>query len=723
MAAVTGKLEVEFVPGSGTWVDLSSRMVSMDITHPRSGSGIAPSPTTLVAVLQDHPDASGFSPLNPESPAAAYYPNLKRDRRVRGSAVYGGGPTTTLRFSGWADTWVPDAANGEADKSTVTLTASCVISRYARRQVLSEYGETLVALALVDYWPYGESADATTLRGIASDAIIPAATVITTAAGQGTLSLSKPDSVILVDGSATLSRGAPTMPSPVILHRLRAGQTIARVSAWIRLEQDLVGSDDDVMGVYNAAGGVVWRLVAAVSGGNIVWQIIDSSSTVAMSWNTGSPRDDTWHWFSMIPFSAGANLEVQVRDKAIIDRLVMAGAMASDARVGAYLVVGGRMNPLLLGKQSNTVQGSISSVYVQYGSEGPASYSDRSSTYPVWKGNDRSTMISSYTTATDAIVGGGLGAGTLDLTAVRLTGSGPTALDCWIEHQATTGGVLTTLPSGRRQWTTALNLRPTTVALTLDASADLHMPAGGWQQIHDERPTRVTVSSPAGQVTVIDSATEALTGLTLEGPALDTAAGSIDVAKNAGAWLIAAAGARISSVGVDATLTATDKTAAIMALNPGDRVRVSGLPTSYGGVSYMDFYATGWVETYVADGNLCQFIFDTDPADSPPEMRFDDAEYGRMALDAGATVTGGTCVGNTGTGTVIITTTSPLTTTGGEYSMDLDWNGERVTVSVPGGSTSPQTVTVTARGVAPSVARVHATGESVDIWHAWTFGL
>jgi hypothetical protein len=53
--------------------------------------------------------------------------------------------------------------------------------------------------------------------------------------------------------------------------------------------------------------------------------------------------------------------------------------------------------------------------------------------------------------------------------------------------------------------------------------------------------------------------------------------------------------------------------------------------------------------------------------------------------------------------------------------MDLNINGERVTVSsAPGGSTSPQTVTIV-RGVAPTVARAHTAGDAVDVWDADCF--
>ena len=55
------------------------------------------------------------------------------------------------------------------------------------------------------------------------------------------------------------------------------------------------------------------------------------------------------------------------------------------------------------------------------------------------------------------------------------------------------------------------------------------------------------------------------------------------------------------------------------------------------------------------------------------------------------------------------------------WPSDLDWNGEIITCSAPGGSTSPQTLTVTARGVDASVARSHSAGEVIDVAYAATF--
>jgi hypothetical protein len=724
--AITAKLEVEFVPGSGTFVDLSDRCASMEIVHPRAGADGRAAPTTLTAVIDNYPDATGFCPLTPGSPTAVRYPNVVRDRRVRGWATADTGSTWN-RFNGWADTWIPDMNTGDPGSSTVTLTASCVLSRYARRQLISEYGEALTRLTLSDYWPYSEDSDATLVRGIAVDATVPDGIVVPPIGGGGSIAFQKPDAGILVDGSAEFARGdgSLTSASPVILHRLRAGQSIVRVSAWIKLAVDPAGANDDVLSLYRDDGTEVWRLLAANTAGTITWQLINGTGAVATSWNTGVPRDDSWHWVSILPFDSGGAdaIALAVRDRSIPDRIVASAFFpVADPHFGEWLTVGGHMAPTRKGKQSNTLQGSVSSLHVQYGTDAPASWSALSAANVVITGVERAAHLFTTAASVDAIVGAGVGGSDADTTPVMLTNAPATLLDAWNEHAATVGGILSTLPDGRRRWAVPSVARPVAVALTLDASADLHMPAGGWVGLHDERPTRVTAASPAGSVTAIDTVTEAATGLRLEGPSLQLSAGRIDVARSRAAWVMAARGERLSSFGLDAALTAADKTGAIMALRPGDRIRVEGLPSSYMGLSYVDAYASGWRESYTDDRGVT-FTFDTDPADDPPEAKFDDAEYARFGMDTTSTVTGGTCVGTTATGTVIITTTSPLTTTGGEFTLDLDWAGERITVSGVGGGTSPQTATVTARGVAPTVARVHATGDTVNLWHAATFAL
>jgi hypothetical protein len=141
------------------------------------------------------------------------------------------------------------------------------------------------------------------------------------------------------------------------------------------------------------------------------------------------------------------------------------------------------------------------------------------------------------------------------------------------------------------------------------------------------------------------------------------------------------------------------------------------------GYTYSDHFIQGWSEQYISTSSA--WSLDIAAADAPPEGEFDSASYGRWSADGTMSVTGGTALGTTATGTIIVTAnpgTPTFTTAAGDWPMDLDWNGERVTVTAaPAGSTSPQTLTITARGVAPSVARAHVAGEQIDVWTAATF--
>jgi hypothetical protein len=64
-----------------------------------------------------------------------------------------------------------------------------------------------------------------------------------------------------------------------------------------------------------------------------------------------------------------------------------------------------------------------------------------------------------------------------------------------------------------------------------------------------------------------------------------------------------------------------------------------------------------------------------------------------------------------------------LTLDAGQYPLYLDWDGEAVRIDAPpGGSTSPQTVTIAARAQQNTAAQVHVSGEAVDLYHAAVFG-
>lgn len=734
MPAVSAIVAVEFVPGSGTYVDLSARVTSIQIIRPRTAPATATQPTTFEITFLNHPataaevatwgtGVAGACPLSPDSPLGAFWPNVTRDRRFKITYTWNAGANTSVRGQGWVDVWVPDAGSNPPGSATVSMTGSCVLSQYARRRVLSIFGEESLRGTDADYWPYNDGADATKLAGRATAGNpdpLPAELILPGVNNTGSATLSAPDGGHVTDGQWEFTRGDPSGPSPVVLHTLR-GSTVGTLSFFVKLSVDPAGLTDDIMAGYDASGVRIWRFVASLSGGIISYQLQNDLGSVETQYNSGAGRDDGWRYFHLGFASTYVDMWTAKKGSTEILGFGHFGVFTVDPRAIKYITVGGHMPPNRKTKQTNTLQGGVSSLAVQY-STGFEMAPLCVPSIPLvgWTVMQR---ILNYGLAIDALVGGSSNGALNDTTPVMLTnGANLTLLDLVNEHAITVGGRISTLPSGLRSWRQASETRPTTVALTLQAEQDLHAPAGGWMGLKADKPSRVTVTSPVGQITQIDTVAEALTGTAAEGPSVASAAGSTAVAQSIAGRVLSASGVRLSSFGVDVTSTSTDKLTTIMALVPGDRLQITNLPSSLVGFTTVDAYASGWTETFNTGEQSVYFVFDTDPADDPIEAVWDSADSSRWGMGT-ATVTGGTCIGNTGTGTVIITTTAgnELTTTGGEYPMDLNWSGETITVSGVGGGTSPQTATVTARGVSPSVARSHPTGDTIDVFHAFTW--
>ena len=716
---------------NGAWIDVSAHVETRDgvvITRPGGEPGSALEPTTLQLTLRNAPDpVTGVSPWTPDNQLSPYYPFFTRDVLIR--YTYTRGANSWTRFLGWVDSIEPDFGDGSPATFTVRVTASDVMSRWARRSMLSEYGERLLWAAgtnPVDYWPMDDAADAVVLRNVGSG--VTAKVFAPKSAAKGTLELAAPDSQVLIDGAGTATRGDGNANAPVVMARLQ-DLPVRRVSAWVRLDADPLGYDDLFTG-WTSSGDLIWRFGPYLDPGtgHVEWQFHSDTSTTAspvFAWGTDAPRDDSWRWVSLIFYGSPSNaVGLAVRDKYTPDELVVPGIVtAFDARATDYLVAGGNMSPAARGKQTNTVQATYGGVYVQYtpgpNDAIPASTSQYGAAGELLTARDRAELLEQYGRPYDILTGGLIGWGDTDDTPVMLVpAKGRTLLDLWTEHRDTVGGVVLTQPNGRPRLRVAAQARPATVALTLSVADDLNMGSGGFAWRKREKPTRVTATSPAGSYVAIDSAAEA-TGLRLDGPDLATAAGTEAVAASAASAVLAGSGrARATAFGLDPRLSVADVWASLMGLLPGDRLQLTDLPAGVFGHTVEDVYAVGWVETYGGDDPLSvQFVFDAVPADDPAEAVWDTARWAMG--DGAATITGGTAVGSTGTGTVVITSTSPLTTAAGEYPLDLDWLGERVTVgSAPASATSPQTCTLTARGVGGTVARVHAAGEAVDIYGA-----
>lgn len=252
---------------------------------------------------------------------------------------------------------------------------------------------------------------------------------------------------------------------------------------------------------------------------------------------------------------------------------------------------------------------------------------------------------------------------------------------------------------------------PLTPLLTIDSEADAAgLPVAKFSD--DLRPTRVPVTYGYGKsasIVAIDAVAETTAPVGRRKDASPLATTLLDSQMTKAftigfARMLHTSRTRFTTLSLDLLTPTTDYTSTILstagnlgALYPTQRIRVN-VPSVLFGSSTKDYYVYGWTETYGHD--VARIDMDLEPA-------------------CVATVTGGTCVGNTSTGTVIITSDSPFTTVAQAYPMDFDWAGERITLSTPGGATSPQTFTCTARGVTGGTAAAsHSSGTSIDAWIA-----
>jgi hypothetical protein len=301
----------------------------------------------------------------------------------------------------------------------------------------------------------------------------------------------------------------------------------------------------------------------------------------------------------------------------------------------------------------------------------------------------------------------------VDSTRACVTGQTNTmnALQALQAIQAGNGGIVWARTDGTVLLMHPDALYPLSPLCTVDSEGDAGSSIGAaaataaitTKRSGDTRPTRITITSPATSVTAIDTVAEA-TGLSRSMSVTTMNATPADALSVGWSYMACSNANRLTQLSIDLVSASTDWTSTLLSTSgttgnlwPTQRLRVK-VPSAVFGVSTKDVFVQGWTLTM-------------------------DAETATLAIDCSAatsaTVTGGTCVGNTSTGTVIITSDRTWTTVAQAYPMDLDWSGERITVSAPGGSSSPQTFTVTARGVTGGTAATsHSSGTSIDVWHA-----
>jgi hypothetical protein len=685
------KAEIEFV--AGAWTDVSS-YVSGDVTigvgRPTPYDQVAPTEVTLML-------HSGDGRFIPENSSGPYYPNVRTGVRVRISLVKAG--VTYVRATVYATAFELDFPGASAADAVVTVTAYDALSIMGSRIMRDYWTEKIFYLTRAA----GSWAESYRLASSLAGGVTATADVyvegLAAASGTATATIdSEAPAMTFADSETygTTSEGTLLIPS----NRVPATSgpshwDVLRVVPHTSPQTFGIG-----VSLHNTwdINSTWWEYICAgyISGSftfYMAWTWTSGSpSTIGLHLRNSGGTDIAYTTFSTVGEFASVEFRMNQTTNTSMDWVVNGSTLATmtscDVRNMTRMDIGG-----------------CSSVYIDYAyAQGFRNSTSLSATHRSQTGQTLGAMLTAFQNAVSDISASFAVAGSDNGRSVyQGYWSGMTALNVARMLCLSAGGFVWARTDGTVLFVLADTASPLTPLLTFDLDYD----AQGMPTVllsDDTRPTRVTVTTPVGSVTAIDSVSEAVAPAgRRKDQSISTLttsdADSLDIA-----WsrMLSTSRSRFAEVTIDLMAASTDFTATLLstsgttgALFPTQRVRVNVASTLFG-VPSKDLRIYGWTETY-------------------------NQEEASIRLDCTAamvaTVTGGTCVGGTGTGTIIVTTDAPLPTSTQAYPLDFDWAGERITCSAPGGATSPQTFTCTARGVTGGTAATsHASGTSIDAW-------
>lgn len=721
-------LEIEFT--AGVWTDVGASTDSAVIRRGRDSQFTDIQPGTLTFTLENIDGT-----FTPDNPLSTYYPNLVEGKRIRCRVTKSA--TTYTRFLGKIASIDP-RLDGDLAKSTTTIVAKDALGQLQDMNLRSALTMQVLSLNPVAFYPLDEPAGATKASNVVPGSAAPALAVRSTGRG-GSLVFGDSGSGPGVDGqTAPRFTAADAQNGWYLLSESDfAYATIGNLSfeCWFAAdEQAAAGSvDDHVIAMLETKR----NAASAVAADDYVFLYYKTDHFTA----TDPVDEGHGGAHSSNAYGSGAFLGVDqhIADGAlhhlvytestsagiVTQKLYVDGSLWAtntyltsalppvDLKLlqvgGQYGVTGYRFNGVVAGVAVYTGALSAGQVADNYAAGMPVAAGDtldrQLSRLTAWTGI---TIVLDTPSGRAAVLGKTLDRSGLDVLLEIVRGESG-----YVYHDYIADQVVVRHRS---------SVRKTTVALTVDAIADMD----GEPTFVRNSADRVAIGlgkSPTSTQTAIDATLEA---------AIGPVTGEVDTTLGDDVELQSVASDRISrgrdvalrvkGITVDLMTAQNDLYASFFALLPGDRIRVGSVPTSHLGVTRKDGYAQGWTETIATDGYVVDL--DLSDADGLTEGVWDTARW--AFGDGVCTVTGGTAVGGTGTGTITLTWAAAvaLSTVAGNYPMDFNWNGERVTVTAaPAGGTSPRTLTITARGVAPTVARVHSAGEPIDVWDAGRWAL
>jgi len=717
VTAVT--VEVELTAGS--WTDISTYLatengVTCSYAMPQYGEAGAPSQATLVLRNDD----GRFTPDNPTSP---YAPEWGRGKRMRITVTKG---SARQVFIGAIITLTLAFPSGTSGTSQVTVGAVDGLAALGRRTMRSAWAEHIQweaadASVTADVWPLDLDASARSLPAIDNDAI-PASVIDSTIGGDGesgTLTAGGSADGIYLDGSVQVGSGqyvdkygAGDLTGPVLRVQPRSTSRVM-TQFWFRSSvqpSDILSGLMTICGL-RSGGAAVADVALYVHASTDVGLLLSNPNTggTLILGVTGGMNDSAWHSVTLRQSSTSVFLDIDGVERG---STTMDLSTVDEATYGGRIEIGGT-----LGKNVEGYLGDLAGI--AWIGTVLTDLDDYARPGTTWSLQSRWIDLGSWAgTALVAIPG--TVTGTDNRTVGHTPTAGRTVLDVAQELARTAGGCVWIPPvTGIPTLVTYDTLHPGTasLALTLEADDSLDVGEPVWADSVDEAPTRVTASSPAGPGLAVDAAAEA--GGERRDATVDTCAPSATDAGSVAAMVLAeSTDLRLRSIGLDLASAQNDLYAAVLSATPGILVSVAGVDSGVCGVSATDGLLREWQITF--DRDSTRVVLGLAP--SRVEGVTDDAEYGRVADEGDVTVDSGTAVGTTSTGTVVATlgASADFSTDSADYPVDLDWQGERVTVgSAPSASAAgAQTLTLTARGVAPTVARSHPAGDTLTVWHA-----
>lgn len=720
-------VEVEFT--AGVWTNVASLVRSYNIRRGRDSQFTDIQPGTLTFTL-DNTDGT----FTPDNPTSTYWPNFVEGKRVRIKHVKSA--ITCTLFLGQITSIDPEYPTSPTQAVT-TVTATDSLGKL--QSITLDSAPTMQALYLnpVAYYPLDETATATRGSNVARTTTAPALVQRTTGRG-GSLTFED------ASGPGVDSSAAPTF-TPVdgqngqylisevdyplattgnfslecwFASSKQAAASSSEFQTIVALVNSknagTTSSADNYVDIYTFSDRTFGAQTDTIAGKFHTDASVNNGTSVAS--DAGVLDGNLHHVVFTESTSAGTVTQTLYLDGASYSTNTYA-LSSNPARGFLRLQVGGKYGPI-----GYPFSGSVSGVGVYNFPLSAGQVSDnylsgksRAANDTLQKQLDRLTAWTGVTCTSFT--------GAMTRPAVLAPTKDRSALDVLLEIARGESGIAYHRYSDDIVYVLErTGSRLPTVDIPLDSEADL-----------DDGPKLVRNSADRVSIGVGKSATATATYIdSTLASSIGPVSGETTTTLRDDAELLSVATDRISqgrdialrlqSVVINATTATSGMTNLLGTMAPGMRARVT-LPSSHFGVTYKDGYVEGWTVSFSWDVGIV-YELDLSDADFLTEGVWGTARW--AFGDGVATVTSGTAVGTTSTGTIVVTWTgsSTLSTSAGDYPQDFNWNGERVTVtSAPAGSTSPQTLTITARGVAPSIARSHSAGEAIDVYAAGRWAL